>query len=217
MIKAVIFDMDGIMIDSEPLHSQSWERLLKEYKIKPIFNSQGLVHEVGIVSDDSYLTIMKKHNLKENLETVREKRRKYFIDLIKEKGVVMPGLLKLIKMLKSKKVKTAVSSSRNLKQVNFVLNQIKVRNLFKVIIGRTPGLDPKPAPDMFLLTAKKLNVKPSECLVLEDSKTGVEAGKAAGMKVIAVPTKHTKHHDFSEADLVVDSLKDIKWSTILSI
>lgn len=208
-IKAVIFDMDGVIIDSEPLHSLSWEILLNEYKIKPILNNQGLIHDVGPVGDDTYRVIMEKHHLKEDLEIIKIKRRKIFEDLIKTKAAPMPGFLNLIKKLKKEKIKIAVASNRILEHLYLMLNKLQVKDFFEVVVGRSSNRKPKPSPDIFLETAKELKVKPSGCIVLEDSETGVIAAEKAEMKVIAVPTKLTKHHDFSKADKIINSLNDI--------
>lgn len=216
-IKAVIFDMDGVIIDSEPIHSQSWEILLKEYKIKPQFTSSGLIHEVGPVGNDTYRAIMERHNLKEELEIVRRKRRQIFYDLIKTKGSLIEGVLKLIKLLKKENIKLAVASNRIIESVYFIIETLGIKNFFEVIIGRDSEIKPKPAPDIFLKTASAIGVKPNECLVLEDSETGVLSAKAAGMKVIAIPNKFTNHQNFSKADKIVNSLNEVTISLLQSL
>ncbi|MDO8658383.1 MAG: HAD family phosphatase [Candidatus Levybacteria bacterium] len=214
MIKAVIFDMDGVIIDSEPINSKSWEKLLSERDITPILSSSGLIHEVGPVGNETYKEIMKRHNIKDNVKTIRKRRRELFEELLKEKLTPNSGFLKLIKLLKKEKIKTAVASNRLIKHVHLILENLGVKNFFKVIVGPNPTLKYKPAPDIFLQTAKELDVKPWQCVVIEDSETGILSAKAAGMKVIAVPNKYTKHHNFSKSDKIVNSLSDITVSML---
>src|SRR3989344_4953267 len=199
-IKAVIFDMDGVIADTELLNSMAWEKLLEERRIKPILNNQGLVHEVGPVSDDVYRVIMERHGIKEEIDTIRKIRRKFFEELVKEKITPLPGFLELIKTLKKRKIRIAIASNRVIDHVYLVLDCLKVKK--------------KPEPDIYLKTAEELRLKPNKCIVLEDSETGILAGNKAGMEVIAVPNKYTKHHDFSKADKVVKSLSDITISML---
>ena len=213
-IKAVIFDMDGVIADTELLNSMAWEKLLEERGIKPIFNNQGLVHEVGPVSDDVYRVIMERHGIKEEIDTIRKIRRKFFEELVKEKITPLPGFLELIKTLKKRKIRIAIASNRVIDHVYLVLDCLKVKKFFEVIQGPSPDLKRKPEPDIYLKTAEELRLKPNECIVLEDSETGILAGNKAGMEVIAVPNKYTKHHDFSKADKVVKSLSDITISML---
>lgn len=146
MNKAVIFDMDGVMIDTELLQSKSWEFILKEHGIEPILEETGVIHTIGIRAPENWDKLREKYTVTSDWELSFEKRG-------------------------------------------------------------------KPFPDVFLQAAHKLGVKPKDCIVLEDAESGIKAGKNAGMKVIAIPTKYTKGHDFSEADLIVSSLKDISWNT----
>jgi len=217
MIKAVIFDMDGVIVDSEPLQSLSWKKLFNERGIKPIYNNEGLIHEVGPTGDQSYLSIMEKHNLKkEELETIRKRRREIFEKIIREKLKPMAGFLDLIEALKKQKLKLAIASNRIGVHVNLMMETIGVKNYFEIIVCRNDNIKAKPSPDIFLETAKKLKVKPFECLVLEDSETGVTAAKKAKMKVIAIPNKYTKNNNFSKADKIVDNLSQISLELINS-
>lgn len=214
MIKAVIFDMDGLIIDSEPIHSLSLEKVLLEYEKTPIYNETGLIHDVGTTGNKNYEKVMQKHNLQEDLEIIREKRRKIFEDLINRKLTPKPGLLQLLEILKKENLKLAVASNRLINHIHIMLDNLGVKKYFEVIVGPNPQIKPKPAPDIFLQAAKELNITPNECLILEDSETGIIAGKAAGMKVIAVPNQYTKTHDFSKADKVVESLEEIDFKLL---
>jgi HAD superfamily hydrolase (TIGR01509 family) len=206
MIKAVIFDMDGVIIDSEPIESLAWEKLLTEYGKKPIINEWGLIHIVGTKSFDY---VMRKHGLVEDVEVVKNKKRKIFIDLVLKNPILMPGFLKLLTGLKKRKIKLGVASNRFQEHVGLIMKKLKIEDEFNALIGNDPTIEVKPAPDIFLKAAKMLKINPKYCLVIEDSESGVIAAKAAGMKVIAVPNRYTKHQDFSKADKIVKSLSEI--------
>lgn len=217
MIKAVIFDMDGLMIDSEDLQSRAFEIVVKQYKIKPILLSNELIQEAGVNEKSNWEMIKKKHNLVEKTEVLIKKRNPVILDLMKKFVVPKTGLINLINLLKENKIVLAVASSTGIEHIKAVLNKLMIINEFKVIVSGQFVKNSKPAPDIFLEAAKQLGVKPNKCLVLEDAESGVEAGYSAGMKVIAVPNKFTKNHNLSKANLIVNSLNDIDWNIISTI
>lgn len=216
-IKAVIFDMDGLLIDTESLQSKSFELLIKTYGKKPILQKNGLVHDVGTKGNIPRI-VMKKHKINEDVEALTKKRHKIYADILKSTKIrLMPGAKKLLQSLKKTNLKTGIASSSYEKFILVLITRLNLKNYFDVItpIDRVPK--PKPHPDLYIETAKKLQVKPENCLAIEDSETGVLAGKTAGMKVIAVPTKYTKNQDFSKADKIVKSLSDITIQMINSL
>lgn len=214
MIKAVIFDLDGLIVDSEPLHSKSIELALKHFGKTPVVKKGELLHIVGIAGDQSYIHLAEKNGLIERFELVKLKRREIYETLISKRLKPMRGTRKLINMLRKRNIKIALASSRNLKHLQMTLESLGLSNMFDVIVSPSPEIRIKPAPDIYLKTIKELKVKPEEIVVLEDSETGITAGKDAGLKVIAVPNLYTRNQDLSRADLIVSSLADIKWSTL---
>lgn len=218
MVKAVIFDMDGVIIDSEPIQSKSWELLLKERSIEPILKKNGLIHEVGPTDNSSYTEILERHGINlEELEDIKIRRREIFVNLFKKEVDPNPGFNELIKFLKEKKIKLAVASNRLIDYVHLMLDCVKAKKFFETIISPDSKVKRKPAPDIYLKTASNLGVKPEFCLAIEDSETGVVSAKSAGMKCIALITKWTKNHDLSKADRIVNSLKDINLSFLNSL
>lgn len=215
MIKAVIFDMDGLIVDSEPIESESLEILLKHYGKIPIYNKEGLIHTVGVC--DGYENLREKYKIDDSVEIIRRKKRKIHIGLLARKFKPKQGFVELVDLLKKHSIKTGLASNRRRSVIKIIINNMGVAKMFDCIIGPSKKIRHKPKPDIYLTVARRLKVDTAECVVLEDSETGVIAGKAAGMKAIAVPNKYTKSHDFSKANLIVNSLSDIKWSTILSI
>lgn len=121
----------------------------------------------------------------------------------------MPGLYELLERLKQKKIMLAVASSSGLEIIHAVLKAISCESYFDLLVSGTEVKRGKPYPDIFLKVASVLRVDPSECLVLEDSESGVVAGRKAGMNVIAVANQYTAEHDFSLANVVLGSLSQI--------
>ena len=214
MIKAVIFDMDGVIIDSEPIESLAWEKVLAEYDKQPIFNDNGLIHVVG---RNSLEEIIKKHGLKDDPEVIRFRKRVVFADLVVQNLIPKLGFTKLLKALKKERFKLALASNRFEKHVLLIADKLKIKKSFKAIIGNSPEIKTKPAPDIFLKAAKQLGINPEYCLVIEDSEYGIVAAKRAGMKVIAVPNKYTMYQDFSKADKIVKSLSDITMKMLIGL
>src|SRR3972149_4527790 len=110
-IKAVIFDMDGVIVDSEPIESQSLEKLLRKYGKIPRYNKEGLIHTVGLAGE-TYKQLIKKYKLEEEIEVLKKIKRKIFRDLVEKKLTVTPVFIELVRMLKKEKLKTALASNR---------------------------------------------------------------------------------------------------------
>jgi len=206
-LKAVIFDMDGVIVDSEPIESRAWEKVLLEFGAKPIFKSWGLINDPG----NTFLKeIVERHGLKDqSSEIIKIKKRKYFEEFVQLGVAPIPGMIALMQKLKKAKIKTAIASSRNERQVRVVIQELEFNNEFDIIVGANEEIKRKPAPDIFLKTAQQLNVKPTDCVAIEDTENGIISAKAAGMYAIAVPNKWTKHQDFSKADKIVKSLSEL--------
>jgi|Napbiome12C3dose_1001474.scaffolds.fasta_scaffold00001_41 HAD superfamily hydrolase (TIGR01509 family) len=217
MIKAVIFDMDGLMVNSEPIQSKAFEFVIRQYGKIPIFNANGMIQTVGITAKDSWVRLKKALGIEADLDTLVREKEEAYQKLIKTDLQPQEGLIPLVELLKEKGLKRAIASNAPLNTIILVLESLKLSQDFGVIVSGTTVPKGKPHPDIFLQAAKQLEVRPEDCLVLEDAESGVEAGKRAGMKVIAVPNQYTRSHDFSKADLIANSLADIKWSTILKV
>lgn len=213
-MQAVIFDMDGLMINTEPLQSKAYEEILREYGKDPIFYPSGVVQKVGVREDENWEIIKKRHTLSENTDVLIQKRQKKYLDLLHKNITPQPGLLALIELLRNHGLKLAVASSSDKNQILLVLNGLNIRQHFSVIISSHEVPHGKPAPDVFIETAKQLQVSSEACLILEDAESGIIAAKAAHIKVIAVPNKFTKDQDVSEANLIVSSLTQITWEKI---
>ncbi|MFH1182001.1 MAG: HAD family phosphatase [Candidatus Woesearchaeota archaeon] len=212
MIKAVIFDMDGVIIDSEAIHLEADNEVLKEFG-KSLSEKENLKY-VGTCNEEFYSDMKKKFNLPISVEELVRRKVEIDIKLVGEKAKPILPTLELIKLLSKNKYKLALASSLATLQIESILRKLNLKKYFETIVSVDCVAKAKPSPEMFLKAANLLGVKNSDCIVIEDSDKGVMAAKAAGMKVIAVPNSYTKHHDLSKADLIVSSLGDVTLETI---
>jgi HAD superfamily hydrolase (TIGR01509 family) len=217
MIKAVVFDMDGLIVETESVESRALEKVLKEYGKKPMPHPNGLIHVVGYAGQKSWDDFISKYNLPDSVEVIRAKKRQFFNEIIEAELAPMPGFMKLINELESHKLAIALASNRHEGTLHRMLEILKAKHFFQLIVGPSEKRRHKPHPDIYLYTAAELGVKPDECVVLEDSEPGVVSGKAAGMKVIAVPNKFTEKQDLSKADIIVESLDKVNAKLIGSL
>ena len=206
--KAVIFDMDGLIIDSEPL----WKRAEIDAfgSIGYDFNYEMCESTKGMRIDEvvQYWHSQFKWNSPSIAHVVNDITER-MIKLIQAEGAPLPGVMKTISNLSDLKIPMALASSSSMKLIETVLNQLKIQSYFEVIHSAEFEERGKPDPQVFLTTAKKLGIDPSSCLVLEDSKAGMEAGIAAGMRVVLVPDRLSpveKWHD--QAYCVLSTLND---------
>lgn len=209
MPKAVIFDMDGTIVDTEPIASKTFEKIIREYGKIPRPNENGLIQNPGVWGMETYQKLIKEYDLPFEPLALREKRRMYYVDALKNNVQLLPGFLELVNELKRKNIKIGLASNSIQPHVDAIVSEARIQDLFDCISAWNESIQPKPSPDVYLLTAKSLDISPSECVVIEDTYTGVTAGKAAGMKVIAVPSKYTRDQEFSKADIIVNSLLEI--------
>lgn len=208
-IKAVIFDMDGVLIDSEPL----WRKAM----IKG-FNDIG----VDFTEDDCRKTTGMRfkevinhwflhHGIEDTHPDELDKSViTHLIELIKTEGEPMKGAVELIAHLKSQKYPIGLATSSSHALVDAVLSKIKAQPLFNSVVSAEFLEYGKPHPEVFLKCSAELGIEPKHCLVIEDSVNGVIAGKAAQMRVAAIPDKeHQSDTRFVIADIRVNSLNDI--------
>jgi len=202
-MKAVIFDMDGLMIDSERLYFEAQREIGHRFKRK--------------VKDELLWKLMGRKPLESleifvldlNLPLSPEQAKKMRDEIMREKMMndlkPMPGLYHILDSLYGKLL-LAVSTGAEQEFLDITLDQLNIRNKFSVLQASDEIKIGKPNPEIFLVTCSKLGVAPEDSIILEDSENGVRAGKNAGSYVIAVPSDYTRSHDFSAADFVAADL-----------
>ncbi len=190
MIKAIIFDLDGTVTNSELLHRQAFNILLKKYQLS-ITNKQWQNIFVGAGSRFIAQWHIQKYKLPENLDDFVDKRRRKYQELLKKHPLKpVAGFMKFYVALKKQGYKIAIASSGHRSNVLASLRAIALKRI--PVVGIEQVHFRKPNPEIFLKTAKMLKVKPSECVVFEDSVPGITAAKRAKMKVVALLTTTPK-------------------------
>jgi len=218
VFEAVIFDMDGILIDSEPLHIQLEEEIFKEIGANVSFEEH--ISFVGTTSHYMWEYVINKYNIPHTVEELVEMDRKRYFDYIsKNDDAIKPieGVDKLVRELYSKKVKLAVASSSPIKVIKLVVKRLKLESYFDELVSGDFVKRSKPHPDIFIYAAEKLLVEPERCLVIEDSNKGVLAAKSAGMKVVGFINPNSGNQDINMANMVIRSFSELNYEKLQNI
>lgn len=209
MIKAVIFDVDGTLLDTERIYMKAWKEAAAE---------------AGYVMPDSVLQKTRAVNAKDaarifeeeigngfSYQAVRPIRVRIAEEIIKrESPILKPGVLELLAFLEGKGIRLSVASSTNQQGTREHLAESRILDRFEVVVGGDMVTNGKPHPDIFLKAAEALRVAPEECIVVEDSPTGIRAAYAAGMKAVLVPDQAVITQEIIDmADVVLNSLLEM--------
>lgn len=186
--EAVIFDMDGVIVDSEPHHKWAFLQVLDEIGYA---KNHGIVFEdyLGRTDNELWVDFINKHQPKHTLAELLSKKRVHAVERLRRVRPLFDGLLDLVKSLHGK-YKLAVASGSDRMVVDEVLKIENLGSYFQASITAVEAGRGKPFPDIFLKAAKLIDARPEECWVIEDTKAGIAAGLAAGMRVIAIPNTH---------------------------
>ena len=205
MIKAFIFDLDGVLTDTAEYHYLAWKRLAEEEGI--VFTRSDNEKLRGVSRRASLKLILKGREItEEKMQEMMDRKNGYYRDYIKtvsEKDL-LPGALELLDRLKDKNYRLALASAS--KNAPEVVERLGIAHNFEVIADGNSVEKTKPAPDLFLYVSEKMNLPPAECLVVEDAEAGVEAAKAAGMTTIGIGPQER----VGAADFVYPSVAEIR-------
>lgn len=205
-MKAIIFDMDGVIIDSEPLHMKLERELLEEFGGK--ISKEEHDTFVGTTDYHMWSTFKDKFNLEPSVDELIKTKKERFIQNI-HKVELVDNFYEFMLELYNEGYPLALASSNNRKNVDLIMERFDLDKYLKVSISGEEVVNSKPDPEIFLKAAKKLDVKPQNCLVIEDAIAGVLAAKSAGMKCIGLKNPNSGNQDLSKADLVVESFKEL--------
>ncbi len=205
MLRAVIFDFDGVITDSEVLHLRAYNKVLAQYGIE-ISTKDYYREYLGLSDLDCFKALVDKRVLQrpaKSIESLAEEKTEVFERLAETEGSIIEGVRDFLLMLSRNKIPMAICSGALLTEIELVLEQARLRSFFEVIVSAEYVKKGKPSPEGFLLTLKKLNhgrqnaISASQCVVIEDSHWGLEAAGAAGMHSVAV----TNSYDADELTL----------------
>jgi HAD superfamily hydrolase (TIGR01509 family) len=214
-ILGIIFDMDGLMVDSEPIQLKAINDALIPLGFQ--VNEPEFIDMVGRKAIENFRTLKQQHGFSETPEEVEQRKNLAYLQRIKTELQPMPGLYQAITLCHQENLITAIASSSPRKDILAVLDILGLAETFNIIASGDQVKTGKPAPDIFLKAATLLAQPPSSLLVLEDTAHGVNAAKAAGMYCFAIPNRFTHQQDFSQADRILDSLEELSIELIHSL
>jgi HAD superfamily hydrolase (TIGR01509 family) len=214
MIRTVIFDMDGVIIDSEPIHFKMENEMFQELKIAIPYEEH--CSFVGTSSKNMWQIIAEKYGLNTDpKELVKKQHALYMAYLVNAKDLrPIPGVKELIEDLYRNSFGLVLASSSYMEVIEVVLSRLNLSNYFMTKISGTELANSKPHPEIFIQSAKLANSQPRECIVIEDSQNGITSARAAGMKCIGFTNPNSGAQDLSRADLIIHSFDELNAETI---
>lgn len=211
-IKACIFDLDGVVVDTAKYHYLAWRRLAEELDF--VFTKEHNERLKGVSRMDSLNILLEVGGRsfdEETKLTLAQKKNNWYVEYITKmkEDEILPGVREFLKLLRENNIKISLGSVS--KNSMIILNSIKLVDYFDAIIDGNKITNAKPDPEVFLKGATALGVKPEECVVFEDAIAGVEAAKRANMKCIGVGSPQILHH----ADKVIQNFENLDMSVLV--
>jgi beta-phosphoglucomutase len=211
MIKAFLFDLDGVLTDTSEFHYLAWQRLADEEGLP--FNREDNEGLRGVSRRESLNVLLKGKAISERTAQVwMERKNRYYVELIGQitPDALLPGAVAFLNAVRAAGIKIAIASAS--KNAPLVLARLQLEALVDAVVDGNWIRNSKPAPDVFIFAAGRVNVAPFECVVVEDAAAGIDAGKAAGMHTLGLgPVERV-----GQADLVLPSLENATLEDVLS-
>lgn len=212
-VLAVVFDMDGVLLDSEPLHHRALNELLVQD------GSRGLTFEeyvpyMGTTDEYTWTDLIQRFGLPHAFAHYRDRYDERILELYRGSSVLAPGAACLLDELKARRLPLAVASSSRCSWVESCLDALDIRHQFDVVVSGEMVRRSKPDPEIFLLAARLLGIAPTACLAIEDSPQGVAAAVASGMLTVAVDSPYPTAAQTSAAQIHLRSLEDFDCSLL---
>jgi HAD superfamily hydrolase (TIGR01509 family) len=216
MIKAVLFDMDGVLVNTETFYIRALIQVLsREIGLK--LTEEEVERYAGLVYVEKLRRIFEERNIRADPYELAEKSRRRFLQIVRGKIRLLPGAKDLIDQLRSAGIKLGIVSSSQRKVIELVLDETNLEGVFDVIIAQEDVKHLKPSSEAYLLASRRLGLRSEDCVAIEDSSHGIISAKSAGMKCIAIANPNFPVSNYKEADLVVIGLHEIELETILNL
>ena len=209
--KAVIWDMDGVIADTAPYHFKAWQEVFQKRGVT--FTEKDFWRLFGQRNDSIIGKVLGKKVPQAEIETIANEKEESFRRRVRQNLKPFPGVVDLMKSLHMNGFRMALASSAPIENIELIIRGLGINDCFQSIVSGKDVILGKPDPQTFLLAAKKLGVKPKNCIVIEDAIAGVTAAKRAGMRCIAVANTNPKKN-LVEADLIVDTLETVTVSNL---
>jgi beta-phosphoglucomutase len=221
VLKAVIFDFDGVISDSEPCHFAAANKVLDDFGIQ-LTQQQYYADYLGFTDYELFETVKKKYKTDfkgTSIEQLVERKAEVFQELIRQTDHLINGIIELIGRLKRNGIKVAVNSGAIAADIKIMLAGSAIEDSFDVIVSADDITKGKPDPEGYLLTLEKLNtvsdspISAKQCVVIEDSRWGIISAKKAGMHAVAVTNSYTAE-ELKDAEMIIDSVRQLKVSAL---
>lgn len=212
---AVIFDMDGVIMDNNKYHERAWKQFCFNYKLE-LSDEELHNHVYGRIAKDTLDFIFKKDHSQDEIEKyVEEKELSYRKDYV-NKIKLLSGLYEFLEELKRLNIPMALATSAPPGNIDFAFSHLPISHYFKFILCASDITKGKPHPEIYVKAIEKLKLKPTQCIVFEDSISGIRAALGAEAHVIGVSTTH-KAEEMMGAELIINDFTEIDHSKLLSI
>ena len=205
--EAVIFDLDGTLIDNNAYHIKAFESFYDKIG-KPFSVEEYKQHISGRMNRDIFNYVFNTTLSPEKIEEYSDEKEAMYRELYKPHIQPVNGLVDFLEELERAKVPKAIATSGLIPNINFMFEHVPIKNYFFSVIDSTQITHGKPHPEIFLKAAISVNAVPSNCIAFEDSVAGIASAKAAGMKVVALTTTHAAE-DIKDADLIIKDYTEI--------
>ena len=214
MLKAVIFDMDGVIIDSEPLHHYAYHKMFDDVNIK--VSNEFYESLTGKSTLNVCKQVKDAFNLNESPEALVALKRKHYEYIFEHDKTfdLIDGVLDLIKDYHANGLTLVLGSSASMPSIDRIFKRFDLNPYFKAKLSGADLKASKPHPEIFIKAAEASGFKASECIVIEDSTNGIEAANGAGIFSVGFDSIHSKNQDYSKANLVIKDFKDIAFNMI---
>lgn len=211
MIKACILDMDGVIVDTEPIQLEAFRLFLHDHQIH--VDEKFLSSLVGYSIQDNMDDIKKKYfrNKAFDIASAIQQRNALYMKMIAHHELKpLAGVMELISFCQQKKLKLGLASSSDQQQVDTIMNRLvkNYRSVFEAVVTGDDVVHKKPAPDIYLRVVQQLQLLPASCLAFEDSCAGVESAKAAGLACFAIRNRYAEDKNLQKADHIIDSIQE---------
>jgi HAD superfamily hydrolase (TIGR01509 family) len=213
VLRAGIFDMDGVLLDSEPLHHEAVNELLSEDG-KPPLPFEEYVPYMGTTDEYTWKDLIDRFSLPHPFSYYRDRYDAVILEHYRRSSRPAPGVHSLLDSLRARGLPLAIASSSRSLWVETCLAALDIRGYFDIVVTGDMVERSKPDPEIYLLAAKRLNVAPSQCFVVEDSPNGIAAAVAAGMFTVAVETPYTRGQQTRAAQAHLNSLTEFDCSIL---
>lgn len=205
-IHAVVFDLDGLMFNTEEVFNQTGTEVLRRRGKTP--HPELFLSMMGRRANEAFQVMIDMMQLSDSMDTLKLESEEVFDSLLDEILQPMPGLMTLLEAIERRSLPKAVATSSDRKFLTNILNRFELIERFDYTLTAEDVTHGKPHPEIYLTVAQRLGVSPTNMLVLEDSENGTRAAAAAGAHIISVPHEISRYHDFSQAKGIASSLTD---------